>query len=417
VLLHKLCKRIVELELQVTDLRNRPSIFEAMSKKRVFGGHFYDLPASVTAAIELERVEVSNLLQPLREASAALLPARSQPPLTCVWAFLASPYDKAQVFDVTCKTMPLAIQRILCMRSVGAGYVPALLAVAQRLENMCTHPDEFGIGEGGSSSSEESKFVTSFLTATHTVAPDLHSELMEMAKEFPKQRSLVGVHASIAPTSQLRIQATQDDIVQGLSQAIGQCEVLSIILNCNATMSSIAVCSPHGGEGGSQTGASSKKGMRVPETTYFKFNVLATSILRACARGVKEGKKVHVLLLACNMQNLVEEMAKQVKGEASTMGVSVEKLCEEVELCFTTHMFPAGVFLLAVQAYAECNTTSLRECTHHLVAAVKVWRAEHDDMAVNDGAESGKGLPPLESRLCVASLGECSKKLEELRGL
>ena len=398
--IYSLCQRIIQLELRVTDLINRPSIFESMSRRRHFGGRLHDLPASVNAAIDVERQEVNALLQPLRESAQELIPAAKQPPLMCLRAFTAAPLDHQQVFDVTCKTLPTAFMRIMLERRVGPGYVPALLAVAQRLENMCTDPREFS----AEVTDQESAFKVSFQHATQGIACELHKELLVMCSEFEMERLRKGLHASVSSTSQLHVQATDEQLLQGLARPVGACDVYSIFVNCNSTMTELALCSAN--VASRNRSDASTEG--VPATAYLKFSIAAFALLRSCAAAVKSVAKVqvHVFLLACNMHNLVEEMCKRVTDVALEYNISAKQLREQVEICFSTAVFPAGVFLLAIQAYAECTTTSLAECATHIIEAVKVWRVEHDDMAINDGAESGKELKPLESRIVIASLGE-----------
>ena len=107
---------------------------------------------------------------------------------------------------------------------------------------------------------------------------------------------------------------------------------------------------------------------------------------------------MHILLLGCNMHQLVEALAhafpKKEREELPQLG-------SEVELCFTTSLFPAGVIMLILQAYSFNLEETLADFKVTATNSIASWAEEYNKEALNDLSSEGKQLPPLVDRCAL----------------
>ena len=400
-----MAKDLVQTQRKLADLEQRPLIFEKMSRVRNFGGSMNALPIATTEAIKAAEQFFAQAATPLKEVAKVLLPIAVEPPCICLKAFTASPFASDQVFDVTAECVPTVLREVLFTRQVQTPVLTAVMLCMEKNEQLCSDSRELledkDLGIEG---------AVVFKNMTQKMVQVVTAKVRSLQADCDKylDGSLEGVHASIAPSTQFFFEATQKDFEKCLNDtSIGACEVFSIVLVCNTTTKDLVLCSTEMHSDGIAVGCC--KEHKLPHKTA------AVTMLRAAISAVAQGKRVHILLLGCNMHNLAELLAIHVDTaladaqclhssvpaahKAALQDLQLSTVLRRTDVCFTNNVFPAGVLSLVLQTYAW-NTDVCLEGTFksNVARSLDIWDEAYKKQAINDPNQAGMGLHGLRSR-------------------
>ena len=83
------------------------------------------------------------------------------------------------------------------------------------------------------------------------------------------------------------------------------------------------------------------------------FNTTADCLATPISAAIAIGKQVHLLLLGCNMSDLLSKLLTALEGRGCPLLGEAEVPC--LHVCYTYDTFPGGVFPLVIAAYGNCS--------------------------------------------------------------
>ena len=394
-----LAREVLDLRMQVAELMERPNIYEHSSRlRRTVGTDMHQLPQATIDHIHFARRMFEEAAAPLRGAMAELCPVSQQPPCISLLAFVASPFAPEQVYDVTAACVPSVLQYMVLHRAIPTPVITALMLCAEKKEQQATSIKEFMEDEDLGSEG-----ALAFMKGTQAMASTVHRRVVALQENLQRQRAEQGEHESVHASSKLFFAATPACVAEGLSMPAthyGEAAIVTIVVVCSTTKLALVLCSKD-----CVSGEKGCAGEGCPKAKELPHKEGAKLLARATVAAVKECKRVHILLLGCNMHQLVEAFAnaftKQEREELPQLG-------SEVEVCFTTSLFPAGVIMLILQAYSFNLEETMADFKVAATNSISSWAEEYEKEALNDLNAEGKKLPPLVDRCACDMMRACA---------
>ena len=387
-----LAREVLDMRLQMAELIGRPNIHEHSSRlRRTVGTHMHQLPQATIDHILFARRMFEEAAAPLRSAMAELCPVSQQPPCISLLAFVASPFAPDQVYDVTAACVPSVLQYMVLHRAIPTPVITALMLCAEKKEQQATSIKEFmedeDLGAEG---------AVAFMKGTQAMASTVHRRVVALQESLQKQRAEQGSHESVHESSKLFFAATPACVAEGLSMPAtnyGEAAIVTIVVVCSTTKLALVLCSKDCIT--RDKGETECAGEGCPKTKELPHKEGAKLLARATVAAVKECKRVHILLLGCNMHQLVEALANAFTEKERE---ELPQLGSDVEVCFTTSLFPAGVIMLILQAYSFNLEETMADFKVIATNSISSWAEEYEKEALNDLNSGGKKLPPLVDR-------------------